>query len=243
MKSIEISTSHNIVLQFQLAGTIERIAAYGVDLIILFITYTLAYYSIALFFTSLHMDAIFWTYLFLFPLVFFYHLGFEVFNNGQSPGKMLLKIKVVSLDGKPVSLNGYIVRWAFRLLDILISFGTVATLSTLISPKSQRIGDLLAGTTVVKTKNDSIWSLDRLLNIGKEDYEPTYPAVKMYTDEDMIMIKELINRLQSNPSEKIKNLAIRLTRQIKSDLQLENERVSVIPFLQKVLDDYIMLTR
>ena len=92
MSLIEVVTSHNIVVRFELASVLQRIIATFVDLFLL-LCFT------GLFaFVARDNELLYW--LIAFPVWSFYHFFWEVFNKGQSPGKMLLRIRVVTLKGR-----------------------------------------------------------------------------------------------------------------------------------------------
>ena len=88
----------------------------------------------------------------LFLLVWGYHLYFEAFRGGQTPGKRLLRIRVVSEGGFPVTLPRAAVRNLMRVVDILpLPYG-VAGVVMFLDARGRRLGDLAAGTVVVRER-------------------------------------------------------------------------------------------
>ncbi len=88
----------------------------------------------------------------LFLFVWGYHLYFEAFRGGQSPGKRLFRIRVVAEGGYPVTLPRAAVRNLLRIVDILpLPYG-IAGISMFLDPKGRRLGDLAAGTVVVRER-------------------------------------------------------------------------------------------
>jgi len=88
----------------------------------------------------------------LFLFVWGYHLYFEAFRGGQSPGKRLLRIRVVTEGGFPVTIPRAAVRNLMRVVDILpIPYG-VAGVVMFLDPRGRRLGDLAAGTVVVRER-------------------------------------------------------------------------------------------
>ena len=71
--------------------------------------------------------------------------------NGQSVGKRILKIKVISLDGSQPSIGQYFIRWLFRLVDFALTAQVGGLICVAVSKNKQRIGDIVAGTTLIKT--------------------------------------------------------------------------------------------
>src|SRR3954468_20264191 len=95
MQTISVQTTQNVSIQHPIASLGDRILAYLLDRLIL-IVYIIA---VVAFFINISMEVIWLWIVFLgFPWLF-YHLLFETFMNGQSPGKRVMSIQVVRLDG------------------------------------------------------------------------------------------------------------------------------------------------
>ena len=76
----------------------------------------------------------------------------EMFNHGQSFGKKLINIRVVKVDGSTPSIGSYLLRWLLFPIDGPITSG-LGLLVVLLNKNNQRLGDLAAGTMVIKEKN------------------------------------------------------------------------------------------
>ena len=235
MGLIEVKTSHNIVLQHKLASLGQRLAAFLLDLGLVMI-YTWIFAFAIGFETNLY-------YLFIFPVFFVYHLLMETFNKGQSLGKRAVKIRVVSVDRKDLPIQSILIRWSFRLLDILFTLGLLAIISIFGSEKKQRIGDKLAGTIVVSLKNQSKYSLQKLVDLGSIDRQIKYPEIIQYSDEDMLIVKAVLNRLKTANNKMSRQAASDLANKINDELNLPPLKVKTSKFLKEVLEDYILLTR
>lgn len=85
-----------------------------------------------------------------FVLTWGWHVFFEVRQQGRTPGKRLLKIRVIDARGLPVSLYQSLVRNIVRVLDFAPAFYGVAAISTLVTSSRKRLGDLVADTMVVR---------------------------------------------------------------------------------------------
>ena len=235
MKYIDISTSHNISIRYELAGTLLRALAWGIDTFFLFI------YAILVSFVAFSNTFLFY---FLFFFVFaFYHLAFEILNNGQSPGKQILKIKVVTIHGRTAKAQDYFLRWIFRMMEITSTLGIIASLFISSTEKNQRIGDMLARTTVVKLRNNQLYNLKELVRMGNQVRTITYPNVVMYNDTDMMLVKDAMQRVKANANKASKNFAVNLANKISEDLEVKIEHGRYLKFLETVLLDYITLTR
>jgi uncharacterized RDD family membrane protein YckC len=235
MRNIDFRTSHNIVLSYPLASPYQRVMAYFIDIVIVYILFVLTLFIVGENeITKLILSTIYF---------FLYHLLFEIFAMGQSLGKKILKIRVVGLDGKTPSLKQYIVRWSFRLIDVGLTLGSLGFFAIYSSPLGQRIGDLLAGTTVVSTTHILYNNLSELEKLNKTKRDTKYAAVVQYTDEEMITVKKMLQRYKSNPNDDNGDLIVDLSQKIAKDLNIPNIKGSRVEFLENVLSDYIILTR
>ncbi|MBT8268183.1 MAG: RDD family protein [Bacteroidia bacterium] len=195
MVELQINTTQNVNINFTAASVGERILAYVIDWLIK-IAYIITVYQV--FFNIIEIEKWFndmdnWSIiailLMLYLPVMFYSLLFEALLDGQTPGKRILRIKVVKIDGYQASLPDFVVRWFFRIVDMNILSGVVALVAIVTSPKNQRLGDMTAGTAVISLKNNVNINHTILENIGTE-YQPTYPNVIRLSDNDARIIKD-----------------------------------------------------
>src|SRR5690606_23886238 len=105
-----------------------------------------------------------------------YSLLMHSLFNGRTVGKMLLKMRVVSIDGTPVHWSNFLVRWMLRLVDIWLFLGSIGLLTILFSEKRQRLGDAAAGTVVISTKS-KVAITHTILEEVTEDYVPQFSNV------------------------------------------------------------------
>ena len=79
--------------------------------------------------------------------------GFETLMRGRTPGKAAMGLRVVSLDGAPERFQQAFLRAAVGIVDfLLVPVGCIAVVSVLLSPRDQRLGDMAAGTIVVRER-------------------------------------------------------------------------------------------
>ena len=93
------------------------------------------------------------TLLIIFGIVYGYSILFETIWNGQTPGKRLIKIRVVQKNGSPVTFTQVLVRNMFTIIDQLPFFYTIGIISIFLTRRNQRLGDLAAGTVVLREKS------------------------------------------------------------------------------------------
>lgn len=163
-----------------------------------------------------------------------YFFLWEVFNQGQSPGKRLMNIRVVKADGTTPSISSYLLRWLLFPIDAFLT-GGFGILSILLTKNSQRIGDLAAGTMVIKEKNyrKIHVSLDEF-DYLRQGYHPTYPQVVNLSLEQINVIGRTLQSDQKNRKQRIEKLAEKV-RELLSATPHENQAEN---FLQTVLRDY-----
>jgi uncharacterized RDD family membrane protein YckC len=150
--SIEIITPENIAFRHCVAGPFRRLPAYLIDLLIRWLLAFAGLVVLGSFFglaglegIGIGMSLVLW-----FLLEWFYGGLFETFFNGQTPGKRLMQIRVVCVDGQPINGLQAVLRNVLRVVDAQpLVFCQVGLLSAMISDRFQRLGDLVCGTMVV----------------------------------------------------------------------------------------------
>ncbi|SCY27005.1 Uncharacterized membrane protein YckC, RDD family [Flavobacterium anhuiense] len=245
MSELSINTTQNVKINFIAASVGERLGAFFIDLFIV-ICYITAL-SIVLF-DWLQLDRLMvnldgWSrgaiFLLLYSPVIVYSLVLESVFEGQSLGKKLLKIKVVKIDGYQAGFGDYLIRWFFRVIDFFTFFGLPGLITVITSQKSQRLGDMAAGTAVITLKNKINISHTILEDIG-ESYVPTYPLVIKLSDNDMRIIKETFQKaVAKNDHEVIYKLAAK----IESVTGIKNQSGNNSDFIRVILKDYNFYTQ
>ncbi len=86
----------------------------------------------------------------LFVILWGYYPLLEGLSGGRTPGKRAQRLRVVRTDGQPVTVSAVLVRNVVRIVDLLPGSYAVGALSILLTKQSQRLGDLVAGTLVVR---------------------------------------------------------------------------------------------
>ena len=140
MDNFQIETAQNVNILQNVAGVGERILAYLIDAVIMFI-YVLV---LIIVFTNVNMmdDHYFIVGLTVGLPLFLYHLLWETLWNGQSPGKAVMKLRVVKTDGSKPAFSNYLLRWLLRIIDITSTSGALALVTILLNGKGQRVGDI-----------------------------------------------------------------------------------------------------
>lgn len=246
MSELTINTTQNVAINFKAASVGDRILASLLDLLI-----KVAYVIVVAFilFKLLHIDRLFsnvhdsWSIgaffiIILFP-VFIYSVTLESIFEGQTFGKKIIKIKVVKIDGYQASFGDYLTRWIFRLVENNILGGFIGLVAMILNNKTQRMGDMAAGTAVISLKNNVNISHTILEEIG-ETYIPVYPLVIKLSDNDMRIIKETFLIAQKKKdSETIEKLVTK----VETVMGTKNQSGNAADFIRTILKDYNFYTQ
>ena len=249
IKTIEINTTQNVTIEYELARLRERAIAWLIDLIILMVAYTLLL-QLASPLLSAIIDNGDWGWLIMvilmpYAFLFLYNILFEILNNGQTIGKIALGIKVVRLDGKDPEWADVLLRALMLLVDVVFSAGVIGSMLIKTTGKSQRIGDLAAHTSVIRIQGNRFqFRLQDILGISTLDtYEPVYPQVRNLNEGDMIYIKTVLTRLNKYPNNAHNDLLEDLVSHLMPILEIEKRPNDRKEFVKTILRDYIVLTR
>ncbi|HEY2581862.1 MAG TPA: RDD family protein [Mucilaginibacter sp.] len=235
MQTVKITTPQNIDIDYEIAGIGERILARLIDGAFFVIIIVLGLIIAALT-RSFNSTVVIIVLLVIYAILFvFYDLICEITMNGQSLGKRVMKIKVISLDGARPSFGQYLLRWLFRIVDFSLTSDLCALICVAASDKKQRVGDMVAGTTLIKTEPRT--SINNLVFTPMDDnYVPVFKEVTQLNDHDITLIQEVIrNYFNNGNTEVVYNAAVRVTEILSVDVPKEMDGLQ---FLQTVVKDY-----
>ncbi|MDR7210055.1 RDD family protein [Flavobacterium piscis] len=245
MSELSINTTQNVKINFKAASVGERIGSYFIDLIIK-IAYGIVVYGIFFYWMGINnlfgnidpWSAISIVLIFYFPIII-YSITLESIFEGQTIGKKLNKIKVVKIDGYQAGFGDYLMRWFFRLIDISIFYGIIGMITIASSKKGQRLGDMVAGTSVISLKNNINISHTILEVIGNA-YVPAYPLVIKLSDNDMRIIKETFLKADTSNDYEIIS---KLVTKIENVTGIRNQSGNNRDFIRIILKDYNFYTQ
>lgn len=170
---IEIVTPENIAFEYRLAGPFRRLPAYLLDVIVQVIVWVVAALGVELtgtllapYFGAWLTEGVGWGALltFTFLLTWFYGGFFETVWNGQTPGKRVFQLRVLTVDGQPINAQQAVLRNLLRAVDwlpVMPPYG-LALVTAACTERFQRLGDLACGTMVVVEESRGRGALARV---------------------------------------------------------------------------------
>jgi len=253
MPLIQIATAFNIDLEFEIAEFHKRLLAYCIDFVIMVLYLIcmkkLLYTGFGLQEENIGLDIL----VVSIPLLL-YSLLTELWLNGQTVGKKLLGIRVVSLEGGEPTFGQYVLRWITRFFEwpflfgyifhspldiyaytIITGFlGIVVVIIIAVTAKNQRLGDMIAGTVVVNTRSTMSVNDTVFMQVNQSDYKVMFPDVMRLSDRDINTIKNVLTQAGKRNNYEMCN---RVAGKVKEVLHIQTDMYSD-QFLEKLLEDY-----
>ncbi|MEV6861433.1 RDD family protein [Streptosporangium subroseum] len=149
----DVVTGEAVVVEVRVAQLASRTAALLIDIVVQLVTLFGASYLVGVvsFTSDPALTAV--IYLVLTVLVIVgYPVAFETLSRGRSLGKLALGLRVVSDDGSPERFRQALFRGLAGILEFWTLGGAPALISSLISEKGKRLGDIFAGTMVISER-------------------------------------------------------------------------------------------
>ena len=254
MPSIQIPTAFNIDLDFEVAEFHKRLLAYIIDYVLLIIyLFSMKY----LLYDGLNMnfeDNIGLDILLVSLPMLLYSLLTELWMNGQTVGKKIMGIRVMSLDGDEPTFGQYLLRWVSKFFEWPFMFGYIifakeilfaytmitgmlgiaVVIVIAVTPKSQRLGDLAAGTVVVNTRTPLTIADTVFMQVNTVDYKVMFPEVMRLSDRDINTIKTVLTDANKRSNYEMCN---RVASKVKEVLRISTDMYND-QFLERLLADY-----
>ena len=204
---LQIATPENVAFSFPIAGIGSRFIAALIDTgIIVSLQIIVAVFGLIVTGVWLSIEENFsrtetlsaWIVglsgLVSFAFLWGYYIFFDLIWNGQSPGKRLTKLRVIRYDGNPISLVESAIRNLIRLIDFLPLIYGLGVVVMFIDRKSRRLGDLAAGTIVIRENHSAYYPAVR-----QATFAPPLPdlPIERLTAEDIALIESFLKRSPS----------------------------------------------
>ncbi len=209
-ETLIIETPERVPLHFALASIGNRFIAVAIDHLIQYFTIFIIVWALVTFTGSgeisenaslnqLFAESPKWAIAILIIVLFLIFAGYFVFFewlwNGQTPGKRLMKLRVLREDGRPITFWEALARNLIRLFDtfpgFVVPIYSVGLIAVFLSKQDQRIGDLFAGTVVVRERADEAPSFAEVFSNPTSD--EAFRRVQKRTEfiADMKILTEL----------------------------------------------------
>ena len=199
----------------------------------------------------------------LFLPLFIYHVVLEITMNGQSIGKKIMGLRVVHENGGRSGISQFLIRWLLRVSDVWIvalliflalapdfrnpetTFIVLGALGFLVtdivlvvsSKKSQRIGDILARTILIRTNRKASIE-ETVFQEVADNYTPVFPQIMQLSDRDINAIKSILETARKKGD---LDMATSASDKIKAHLKIDSA-ISPFEFLDILLKDYNYLS-
>jgi uncharacterized RDD family membrane protein YckC len=233
MAQTSIITGQYVEIRQNAATVLQRGIAWMIDFLIMFIASLTLSSPLTLYGFAIGEDMLI-LFIFLWLLaILCYPLYMEIFNHGQSFGKMVMGIRVMCLDGSTPTNIAYLLRWILMPVDFGISGLGLAFI--IFTKNCQRIGDLAAGTTVVKLSKSEPPLIIRTIPTINKNYQPTYPEVTRLDIRQMGVIEQVL--LMKDGPQKTRNLTS-LAEKVDSVLGIKHQENDNEAFLLNVYNDF-----
>ena len=254
MSIIQISTAFNIDLEFEIAAFHKRLLAYVIDFVILILFLFSMKWVLYAGFALDMKDNMGLDILVISVPMLLYSLATELWMNGQTVGKKLMSIRVISLDGNEPTVGQFILRWITKFFEWPFFFGYVffsaetlyvyiiftgllgiaVVIAITVTKNSQRLGDLAAGTVIVDTKSAMSVEDTVFMNISETNYKVLFPEVMRLTDSDINTIKTVLTQAKKKNN---LDMSYRVEAKVKEVLGIKSDLYPP-DFLEKLLEDY-----
>jgi uncharacterized RDD family membrane protein YckC len=210
--TLQIATPENVTFDYDVSGIGSRLLSALVDTLLIALLQVIVFGTLIL---LAGMEVLFsssaptWmvAILSLVAFVFFwgYYIFFEILWNGQSPGKRMVGLRVIRVDGTPVTAVEVVIRNLVRLIDLLPAAYGIGVVTMFVNEKSRRLGDLAAGTVVVhdrsvKTLNELGKKRNLLETLQAEVPVPDGFPLERLKDRDIEIIEEYLRRRAHLPN-------------------------------------------
>ena len=241
-RTLDVRTPESIAFSYELAGLGSRFLALFVDQAIQIVTLVAIFLGIV--WAAARVDnghgpavtdklavslAIALVVTIVFVILFGYFIVFEALWNGQTPGKKLLGLRVVRDGGYPIDFGASLIRNLIRVGEWILGYYLLAAVSALLSPENKRLGDIAAGTIVVRDAR-----LSEPRDFGRREEEPVYAATTYLSGEERALIKRFLERRDTLAPDRRAELATQLGARVRNRVPADLARLDDESLLERL---------
>ncbi len=236
-RTLEVRTPESIAFSYELAGIGSRFLAVAIDLTIQVALVLLLIWgaSSAHFYGPIGGGRIAYNIwigglvALLFLIFYGYFVLFETLWHGQTPGKRILGIRVVRDGGYPVDFMASLIRNLIRVGEMIFGFYALAAVVAVFSPLNKRLGDLAAGTVVIRESR--MESPEKML---RDVVEPVYAATAYVSGDERSLIRRFLERREDLVPQRRAALAHQLAERVRPRLGPDLQRLADEDLLERL---------
>ncbi|HET9028905.1 MAG TPA: RDD family protein [Candidatus Aquilonibacter sp.] len=243
-RTLDVRTPESISFSYELAGVGSRFLAVTLDLLIQFAVVLILVLGLA--WAGAHAPAkpahlsgaektgfnivAGLLIVILFAIFFGYFILFEWLWNGQTPGKKALGLRVVRDGGYPIDFGASLVRNLIRVGEMLLGYYALSAVIAILSPENKRLGDMAAGTIVVREAR--MESPASLLHDMRE--EPVYASTAYMSGEERALVKRFLERRDTFAAQRRAQLAHQIAERVRPRLPADLQRLDDESLLERL---------
>lgn len=241
-----IDTPENIEFAYDIAGIGSRFLAAMIDTFLILIAQGIILFVAGLAVSSFEIGQSILTALAAvvgFVILWGYYIVFEMVWSGQTPGKRSVGLRVVREGGRPITFVASAIRNFIRLVDFLPALYGIGVVAMFIDTRARRLGDLAAGTLVVKERaNVTLESLEAkpfqpANTASGQPLQLTISNINLLNDQDYMLVQEFLRRRTELGREARQRLGMQLASGLQARLGLP-QGGDIEGFLQYVVTEY-----
>lgn len=243
-RTLDVRTPESIAFSYELAGIGSRFLAVTIDLLIqiailVALVLGLAWMGFSAGSKPLHLagaekfvyNVVMGVFVFVVFMIFFgYFILFEALWNGRTPGKKALGLRVVRDGGYPVDFTASLVRNLIRVGEMIFGYYAISAVAAVFSPENKRLGDMAAGTIVVREARMA--SPDAMLKEIRE--EPVYAATAYVSGEERSLVKRFLERRDTLGVQRRAELARQIAERVRPRLPADLQRLDDEALLERL---------
>jgi uncharacterized RDD family membrane protein YckC len=242
---ITIATAEGVELELQLAGLGSRMIAGGIDFALQLVAVGVVAAATGVVASSSGGGIAVAVFAVLaFAILYLYNVLFEVLGGGRTPGKRWNQLRVVRVSGGPVDVAASAIRNVLRLIEGPTLLGIPAMVSILATRRNQRLGDLAAGTLVIREQPRERRLRGRRARRAAARANPVPAAVGEDTGwdvsavsaQELAMIRRYLDRRETLDPAARRELAFQLQQGLRAKVAGVPERLSPERFLEAIAE-------
>jgi uncharacterized RDD family membrane protein YckC len=245
---LRIETPEGVDLEVTLAGLATRTGACFIDTLIISATLIVLLVAVSMLgaFAEQSSDDLYVLILGIgalasMVLLIGYYLLFESLNGGRTPGKAAFGIRVIRMDGGPLGFGAVAIRNLVRFVDFLPVFYAVGLIAIVTSKRNQRIGDLAAGTVVIRDRKTVAAPAHRVSGIDLASLPPW--DVSLVSEDEVGLVRRFDERRSSMQPAGRAQLAAALAGPLRVKIAAPDAPGDDVEFLTRLLAEKLLRER